>query len=454
MSNNSNDSNEVLINSLIQQLKVTTKTDRHRHIRKLFKRESLSKGYSGASIELYQTIYYLDKEQDTSQEISELFSPQELPQSELIVLKTFDSTDRGESDYFREEKGYDNLWKHWQGKHLTRTQIFYEDPNQPLRWMASSFAQKSSLKVNSIRKLMHTHQLPQALDHLIHHYMFLAQNTTLEHCAFDSLQQLIQCIIGDDMWNKWQNPSLSIWSQQDQWIVIGEQIYENPVYLLTQDQSIPISKTYMTPVWTHGDLNVDNVIFDEKYMDQYVFIDLEKARCGSPFYDLSFLIAWMIKLEVLEAEDLQNFDPNNSQEVIRQELIDLIAYLSTHDVKLSMSDPRCYYLISKGIKILSLQQLLAGLHDIKDVLYYDIDDDRESMMKLTLGTAFLIRAYYEAREFHRRQHNEDPQTLNMYKTHSNFYRDLATVVMTPVFKEIISNPNQRPHLKVVVDSDT
>jgi hypothetical protein len=400
----------------------------HLHLRR-----ELSGGQSGASVNLLQGRYLKEGRLSPS----------------LHIAKIFEDSERGLRDAESEREGFELLCESWGVEHLTDRPHFLELGGRCVALF--SFADKTSVNVSSVKSLIEQDLLSDKLEQITVHYKQLPPYGPAP-VQLKSLHSYLALCLEEKLVDKLlSGKDAPMFEDPEEWIVISGRLYESPIYNVRHRSGDALSHVaHVMARCQHGDLNAENVIFTNLNQpdEGFVFIDLEKARPSSPFYDLSFLLMWVIKATLLEDPERRATLKNRAPGALRDDLLRYIA----GSIRETQEQAVEHHIISQGVPTFIIKVLTDGLRELLGGLG-EIEEDEHHLLRFTFAIAALVRCYYEAREVSRAVARGDKAAREARHEDALFYRDLATLVLSEPLRGL-SGRTEWPTFTVSVNGDS
>lgn len=249
----------------------------------------LAGGLSGASVQLL----HVQEEGSFGFAVAKVASPDRL------------------QDLTREQRGYELMCSSWPSEVLPRRHLLLETEGlvrgqgrHPV--LVASFADERRTKIRTLLELFRADAAAgaHALDVLVaaHATQAEADGPGSKALPLQLARQMVDATLLERILGfPWHHFGIDA---DKPCVLLAGRSRINPVHALRhaeryQTPNTPYLRAPMVPI--HGDLNPRNVLCPAP--DRFVLIDFEKARQGTPHYDLAFLFMWLLQDLVLDALD-------------------------------------------------------------------------------------------------------------------------------------------------------
>lgn len=328
----------------------------------------------------------------------------------ITVVKT--TAEGKRSDLDRDANGAASLHASWLARYIPKFSA-----RLPLRddqiCVVSQYAGRDTTKVDTLLALMRSDQ-GEAMRALC-----LLRDVYIEQVLHPSARragthhELMRAMLGEDLPAKIRGFDWSKFGIEPDkpWVLAAGALYPNPLHSFQNPEAWAQEVLPPSIAWVpiHGDLNAENILFREG--NEFILIDFEKTRHGSPVFDLAFLFVWLVQRIYLDDRD---------------ESVTEIEF--AHDLMLAFRNPESLRQRSDaaavapaiGELLLPLARLpeLAGDRGVTAPEWLTITSH------LALSSASLARSFYELRAASRLA--SEPARASAHRRNGLFYYALAS----------------------------
>lgn len=231
-------------------------------------------------------------------------------------------------------------------------------------------------------------------------------------------------ILGDKKFEKierWNWSQFGIDDSKPQ-VAFGGKVYANIIYCFRHAEAWDKGRFSIPYACLHGDLNLNNLLMVEQ--GKFVFIDFEKVDDIAIYYDLAFLLMWMIQICVL----------NRSSDKDWNDLLQLANYIGERlKIDKIVATPSFFQASFIPLAEKILNPFFALYNPTKDDPI-PAENIRKGI-RISLAAAALLRAFYELRSS---QDGKEYENSALHRRSGLFFYALSCCVLKDEPRPMIS----------------